>query len=257
MPKPRFVTAGAVGNEIAAELAPVAEAAGYSTFWVNDTPGADSIAVLAHVARVTTRMRLGTGVIPIDRRSPSEIIGAVSRLDLPNDRLLIGIGSGARRTGSLSLVAEGVRALQEAGLRVAVGALGDRMVALGARDADAILLNWLTPEWAKQSAMRVQSLVTGTSAAEIVAYVRVGLPPSEQAVRQEAARYAGIPQYAAHFQRMGVDAFDTCIVGEPADIAYRLHQYHACLDETVIRAVASSESVEDYLDVLEAGRPSV
>ena len=66
--------------------------AGRDSFWVNDTPGADSLERLAAAACVTSRIRLGTGVIPLDRRPAGEIIARVRELALPTERLILGVG---------------------------------------------------------------------------------------------------------------------------------------------------------------------
>ncbi|MEZ4506207.1 MAG: hypothetical protein R2848_10320 [Thermomicrobiales bacterium] len=110
---------------------------------------------LRRAAEVTSRIRLGVGVIPIDRRSPDSIVQAIEQSTLPKDRLIVGVGAGGELYGSLDNVRGAVRTIREqAGVPVAVGALGPRMVALAAREADAVLLNWLTPRQAKLSPRR-------------------------------------------------------------------------------------------------------
>src|SRR6185295_17205323 len=89
-----FGIAGALDIEVAARLAEAAEAAGYASFWANDTPGGDGLASLAAAAKRTTRIKLGVGVIPIDRSPAEQIASHVKELGLPEDRLLLGIGSG-------------------------------------------------------------------------------------------------------------------------------------------------------------------
>jgi alkanesulfonate monooxygenase SsuD/methylene tetrahydromethanopterin reductase-like flavin-dependent oxidoreductase (luciferase family) len=251
-----FGVAAAVGPAVVRELARRAEDAGYSTFWVNDTPGADGLEMLGAASHVTSSIRLGVGVIPVDRRPAAEIVEAVRRLDLPTERLVVGIGSGARLAGSLDLVKSKADALRAAtGTPVAIGALGDRMISLAGRVADGVILNWLTPAWARRSRELLGSR-EGNRDCEIVGYVRVGLERSRRQVEKEAAHYAAIPQYARHFSRMGVEAVDTCVIGDPAHIAVRLAKFDRVLHETVVRAIAAEESLQEYVEVLQAGAPN-
>ena len=127
--------AAAVGPQLAARLAPAVEAAGFHALWVNDTPGNDALAVLAAAARETESLVLATGVVPVDRRPPAEILDRVSALALPEDRLLLGIGSGGRREGALALVADAAAADR---IRDFSRADGDR-IDLGQVDADPTL----------------------------------------------------------------------------------------------------------------------
>src|SRR6478752_3490356 len=151
-----FGIAAATLSSLVAPLAAAAEANGYDTFWVNDTPGSDGFEGLRLAASVTSTIRLGIGVIPIDRRPPDSIVTAIEEKGLPKDRLIVGIGAGAELYGSLDNVRGAIHIIRDgAGLPVAVGALGPKMVALAAKEADAVLLNWLTPRQAKLSAQEV------------------------------------------------------------------------------------------------------
>lgn len=247
-----FGVAGAVPADSISALARRAEELGYATFWTNDTPSGDGLAGLAAAARVTTSIRLGVGVIPIDRKPGPVIAAQIEELGLPVDRLIVGIGSGGLTTGALNAVGEGIEQLHAAGgIRVAVGALGPRMVNLGAREADAVLLNWLTPAQATASAREIRAL----GSAEVIGYVRVALPEGEGRLREEAGRYASYPAYAAHFDRMGVTAFETCLCGAPSLLRSGFPAWEAPMDEVVVRAIAGEESTESYLRVLEAMAP--
>src|SRR5262245_23670555 len=117
-----FGMAGALAPELIGAVAAAAEAQGYDSFWVNDAPGADSLERLATAAGLTNRIRLGTGVIPLDRRPAGEIIARVRELALPTERLIIGVGSGGGRSGSLARVREALNAFRgELGAPVVVG----------------------------------------------------------------------------------------------------------------------------------------
>src|SRR5215212_10729996 len=152
-----FGVAGALAHDVIRALAPAAEAAGYHTFWVNDTPHGDGLAALQAAAEVTSEILLGVGVIPLDRQPAEEIARRVDELGLPQQRLIVGIGSG-NPSGGLARVEEGVATLEELlEAPVVVGALGPNMCALAGRSSDGVLLNWLTAEYVAPSAATVSA----------------------------------------------------------------------------------------------------
>jgi alkanesulfonate monooxygenase SsuD/methylene tetrahydromethanopterin reductase-like flavin-dependent oxidoreductase (luciferase family) len=250
-----FGIAAAVPQELIAPLAKAAEESGYSTFWVNDTPGADGIQALRRAGEETSSIRLGVGVIPLDRRTPDEIAARIVELELPVDRLMIGLGSGGAHSGSLDLVERGIVEVRDlTGCSVAVGALGMKMIELAARLADGVILNWLTPDWASRSAALAKGSQVGHRP-EVIGYVRTALTESRPKLKAEGERYASFPSYARHFARMGVDAIDTCVMGSAEEIGAGLRSFDAELDETVVRAIVAKDSLESYMAVLNAGRP--
>ena len=103
-------------------LAPRIERLGFDALWLNDVPGGDSLAGLRGVAGVTGRLRLATGVIPLDRRPAATL----DLTGLPADRTAIGIGSG-RAPHPLGLVEAAVASLRTVtDAAIVVGALGRR-----------------------------------------------------------------------------------------------------------------------------------
>ena len=133
-----------------------AEAAGYTSFWVNYPGSVDGLAALALAAAETTRIALGVGVIPLHTHGPDRIIADVRAHALPLDRLLLGVGS--PNPGSLARVRAGIAALRAAlPSRLYVAALGPRMCHLAGEVADGVLFNWLTPEHARTSAEWVRA----------------------------------------------------------------------------------------------------
>src|SRR5919107_2555688 len=124
-----FGVAGALPHDVIRVLAPAAEAAGYHTFWVNDTPNGDGLASLRVAADVKSEILLGVGVIPLDRQPADVIASRVNELGLPQQRLIVGIGSGNPQ-GGLARVQEGATTLEERlEAPVVVGALGPNMCA--------------------------------------------------------------------------------------------------------------------------------
>lgn len=237
--------AATLGPELVARLAPEVERAGFHALWVNDTPGADALAALRAAAAVTDRLVLATGVLPVDRRGVDDILSAAD--GIPEDRLVLGIGSGSARAGALALVRDTARALRErTAARMVVGALGPRMRRLAAADADGALLSWLPPEVAAAQADRIHA---ENLDAWVALYVRTSADDGGRARRDaEAARYATYPAYAANFARLSVDPAET-VLPLPGDDGIRpgLARYREAVDEVVLRAKTASDAFDDLV----------
>jgi len=252
-----FGIAAATLASLVAPLAAAAEANGYDTFWVNDTPGSDGFEALRQAAEVTSSIRLGIGVIPIDRRPASEIVKAIDEKQLPKERLIVGVGAGGELYGSLDNVRAAVQMVRtDAGVPVAVGALGPRMVAMAAKEADAVLLNWLTPRQAKLSTQEIRNRQGEGRHCEVIAYVRVALPEGFEQLTGEGDRYASFPPYARHFARMQAQPLQTCTYGTREKIQTGLIAFDKHVDETVVRAVSDRETLDAYMGILKTAKPS-
>lgn len=238
--------AGALGTDVIARIARRAESAGFHALWVNDTPDGDALAALAAAAAVTERLVLATGVVPLDRRSADEVVDAVARIDAPDDRIRLGVGSGAARTGQLALVRDGVRRIRDGrAVGVVVGALGPRMRALAARDADGPLLSWLTPDAAAAQSREAHELA---ATARVCLYVRTAIDETgRKRMHEEAARYAAYPNYAANFARLGF-GIDETVLPAPGDddITTGLTGYLGAVDEVVLRAIPADDAGDAY-----------
>jgi alkanesulfonate monooxygenase SsuD/methylene tetrahydromethanopterin reductase-like flavin-dependent oxidoreductase (luciferase family) len=246
--------AGSLGPDAIARIAPEAENAGFHTLWINDTPDGDALAALAAAARVTRRLHLATGVVPVDRRPAESIAAEVASLGLPLDRLTLGIGSGMAKEGALARVRQAIGVLHDAGVpRVVVGALGPKMRRTGAERAEGVLLNWLPPTEAHAQADALHAI---SPAAHVAVYVRTAIVAgARERLDAESARYASFANYAANFERMGVDAADTTI-RDVTELADALEGYTAAADEVVLRAVVPDDTVEAYLDFVRRTAPS-
>jgi alkanesulfonate monooxygenase SsuD/methylene tetrahydromethanopterin reductase-like flavin-dependent oxidoreductase (luciferase family) len=254
-----FGVAGALPHDVVRTLASAAEAAGYHTFWVNDTPNGDGLAGLRAAAQVTSQIQLGVGVIPLDRQPADVIARRVDELALPQERLIVGIGSGNPR-GGLERVREGAATLEERiEAPIVVGALGPNMCAMAGRSSDGVLLNWLTAEYVAPSAAIVTAAARDSSRPRplILGYVRTVFGPGAREVfTEEAGRYGGYPAYAANFTRMGTPAEATAVIGETAaEIQAGLASFTGELDETVVRAITGEESADAYMALLVAAAP--
>lgn len=236
--------AGTLGPAAIAQIAAAAERAGLYALWVNDTPGGDALAALHAAAKSTDHLVLGTGVVPLDRRTPDEIL--IEADGLPEDRLMLGIGSGQASGPVLAAVGNAVdtlRARTAAG--IIVGALGPKMRALAAEHADGMLLNWLPPDAAAAQSAQAHESAPG---AHVALYVRTALDDGGMPrLRAESERYAGFPKYAANFARLGVTA-DQTVLTPGSD---GLSTYRKAVDEVVLRAMTASDKVTDYVRFVE------
>ena len=254
-----FALFAATAGDVIRAAAREAEALGYTSFWVNHPGSTDGLAALALAAAETRRVDLGVGVIPLHTRGPASIVQGVREQKLPLPRLLLGVGSPNPK--SLERVRDGVAALRaELSTRVIVAALGPKMCRLAGEVADGVLLNWVTPEYARQSADIVRE---GAAAAKrktptIYAYVRLALGAAGRArTAEEADRYAGIPAYGANFARMGVKPVETAIaVDSPAEVGPALARWRGAVDEVVLRAVTAHDTSEETLALVRAAKPA-
>lgn len=245
--------------EIIRASAREAEALGYSSFWVNHPGSVDGLAALAFGARETKSIELGIGVIPLHTRGPEAIVQGVRAAALPLDRLLLGVGSPNPK--SLARVRDGVAALRaQLKTRVIVAALGPKMCRLAGEIADGVLFNWLTPEHARVSAgwVREGAAAAGRQTPTVFAYVRLALGAKAcEKLAEEGGRYAAIPAYGAHFERMGVKPVDTCIGAQKAgEIPTALGKWQGVVDEVVLRAITGDDTIEENLALLRAARPA-
>jgi alkanesulfonate monooxygenase SsuD/methylene tetrahydromethanopterin reductase-like flavin-dependent oxidoreductase (luciferase family) len=253
-----FAVFAGVAADIIRACAREAEALGYGSFWVNHPGATDGLASLGEAAKVTRRIELGVGVIPLHTRGPESIAAGVRAQALPLDRLLLGIGS--PNPGSLARVRAGVAELRGSlQTRLVVAALGPKMCRLAGEIADGVLLNWVTPEHARRSADLVRE---GAAAArrpvpKIFAYVRLAVgAAAHERLRGEAGRYAAIPAYGANFERMGVKPETTAIAAHaPDEVAPALAKWRGVVDEVVLRAITAADTVEENLALVRAARP--
>lgn len=265
-----FGIASASSPDVIQASAMAAESLGYDSFWVNDTSSGDGLTALARAAAVTSHIPLGVGVIPLSRRTPASIIEQVrsltappmegEQLRLPVDRLRLGVGSGSG-LGAIERVRTGIRMLKTALDRdIIIAALGPKMCRLAGEESDGVLLNWLTPEYARTLSGIVDAgaAAAGRKPPERYAYVRVALgPEAAQRLSQESAFYAGIPAYAAHFVRMGVTPMEASIAADTPDaLQSALRAWDGVLDQVIIRAITAHDTTEEFLALARAAAPS-
>src|SRR3954453_851265 len=188
-----FGVSALIDRDFIPELAATAERHGYHSFWVNDVEGANGLEQLARAQTATTSIRLGVGVLPVDRWSNDEVNKMMSRLHLDPDRVTLGIGAGTLHQGSLEAVRSlAVELEASSSARVLIGALGPKMCALAGEVADGVLLNWVIPSVAKETGdlTIAAASAAGRSKPEVTAYVRTAASPdAADRLDRESASY--------------------------------------------------------------------
>jgi len=248
--------AGATPAETVRAVARAAEHAGLHALWLNETPGVDALAALAEAAAVTDRLRLGVGVIPLDRSPADSIVERVERAGLPLDRLVLGVGSGGAPHAA-AVVEAGVRALR--GLvdaPIVVGGLGPRVRRVGAELADGVLLNWLPPSTAVEARDEAVSQAerAGRPRPLVALYARTAVDAAAHpALVAEAERYAAFPGYAANFARIGRGPLDGSILAtDGASLRARIADYAGAVDELVLRAITLGNAPDEIRRIIDA-----
>ena len=169
-------------------LATLAEERGYETFWVPEG-GANALVQLTAIATATSRIKLGTGILPIFSRTPTLLAMSAGGLDaISRQRFILGLGVGhqgsvekghgipfrrpmTRIRETVEIVRRLLRGenvtydgrvfnLQDSGLSftpvrpdvpIYLAALGPKMIEMAGETADGVLLNWASPSYLEQA----------------------------------------------------------------------------------------------------------
>ena len=213
-----------------------AESLGYTDLFVPDIRGADpdpdgppltgrdAFVSLGAMFASTTSIFGAVGVAAVIFHQPTALALAASTLNEVSDgRFTLGVGvshaEAAARAGVAfpasplatmeSWVADlGARSRHGMGFGgdwpILVGALGPRMVDLGARNADGVVLNWLTvEETAKTVTASKEAAAINNRDGRTVLYIRV--MPDELAMT-DAINYDAMANYHRHFVNQGLSS---------------------------------------------------
>jgi probable F420-dependent oxidoreductase len=233
----------ALGTPTVVQAAAAAAERGYGSYWAAETTGPEAFTLLAGVGARHPGLGLGTGVVPIQFRTPQTAAMAAATLQAldPEREVLLGIGlSSPIITQQWHGVAYGDRPLArireyvallraclsgepvtfdgdfwscrgfrlgvrlgERRPRIVVAALNPGMLRLGGEVADGVLLNYVPPAHVGWSVEQVRS----GGPATIYAYVHVGVGERNEDTlslgRRDLFTYASAPAYQASFERAG------------------------------------------------------
>jgi alkanesulfonate monooxygenase SsuD/methylene tetrahydromethanopterin reductase-like flavin-dependent oxidoreductase (luciferase family) len=240
-----------------ARLAAGLELLGYDELWANDGRLGSGLATLAAAVGGTERIDLCLGVAPLSNRSAAEIAAEVEHLELPHDRLVLGIGTGSG--SSLSVVRDAVGELRRRlpDVRLGIAALGPRMCALGGEVADVVLLNWSFPDRIAWSRERIAAgaAEAGRPMPRVAAYVRVAIGPGALArLTAEGERYRDRPRpYTRLFdaQEATQRGLPGVAAEKPTEVPALLAPYRATLDSCVVRPLAADPGATGWLEIAE------
>ena len=262
-----------------AALARGGEAQGYSGVFLPEIAGRDAFVALTALAGETSTLWLGTGIVPMNARTPQvTAMAAATAHERSGGRVILGLGTGPAAAGALDRLRDLVLALRalfrgeavvldgrevrlslslESPPQIWISALGPKAVALAGEVADGVLLNWCPPERVERvrSQLAVGAARVGRDPATVTvaAYIRASLgqdPTAAMIALQDAAgEYAGYPAYARQFDEAGL--------GQEAGLAAAAHAARRPLDvpERLVHAVALTGDqarvrarLQDYLD---------
>jgi probable F420-dependent oxidoreductase len=217
----------AAGDVVA--FARSAEAAGYDTFWTQETAGRDPFALLGHLAGITRRIQLGVGIAVIYGRDPVAMrAGAATVHELSGGRMLLGLGASHRDTvsnvrghdyrGPLSAMRDYLAAYRAAPYRaplpfgeppLVLAALRERMRSLAATEAEGAF-PYLVPRsylaGARQhldDAARAAGRGRPTLIVSQACLLEADAVAARSAARAYLDRYLGLPNYLASLREAG------------------------------------------------------
>jgi alkanesulfonate monooxygenase SsuD/methylene tetrahydromethanopterin reductase-like flavin-dependent oxidoreductase (luciferase family) len=152
-----FAISGLTEPERIRSLATAAERLGYDNFWITVRAGeTDPVAVAAAALEATERVEVGLGLIPLDAFPAGPTARSIAALPMA-ERVVVGLGVGGHVEGAAPFWSEGATQFKASApdLKIAVGSYGPQVLARGGALADAVLLNWMTPERVRWAVDRV------------------------------------------------------------------------------------------------------
>ena len=92
-----FGSLGVLGPRAVTEIAQIAQSLDYKSFWTVEATGTDAFTLLGSVANAVSPMDLGTGIIPIQIRTPALTAMTAATLQslAPTQNIWLGIGTSA------------------------------------------------------------------------------------------------------------------------------------------------------------------
>lgn len=205
----------------AGEFAARLESLGYSALWMPETMGRNPFVHAAYLFTQTERLIIATGIANIYHRHPGMMKQSQMTLaEQSEGRFLLGVGvshaplvSGARGleygkpVATMRAYLEGMEASPYAAVspaeppKTVLAALGPKMLALAAEKADGAHPYWTTPEHTAQA----REILGPEKLLCVEQKICLERDPSKarETARAALAMYAGLPNYANNWKRMG------------------------------------------------------
>ena len=227
--------------------------------WSNDHPGALGLETLAVFAEAAPDLDLGVAVMALDRHAPDDVAAHLERLDLPTDRLSIGIGAGFSER-PLTRMREALSELRAAlpEVRLVLASMGPKMCRLAGSSYDGAFFNWMTPEFAEGARAHVEAgaAEVGRQRPPVLGYVRTAVgPDAAERLAKEESFYRDLHAgYRNHFDRLGEPEGTVGVAAPDAESAERELAAYEALDVTVVRGLASA-TTEAMTALAEAAAP--
>lgn len=219
------------------------EPLGYSTLYLPEAGqvnpegnliGRDPFVTLAAVFEATTTLVGGVGVAPtIVHRMAQLALRAATLSEQSGGRFHLGIGVSHREAAArfgIEFPASPLGAVRDAldelthwrtrlsfgsSFPILVGALGPRMVTLGAAAGDGVVLNWLTPQTTRSTLSLVKDAAPVSTTALSVLYIRIG---HVDTMRTDAVNYDRMVNYHQHFVAQGLDTPEAIVASTCLDM---------------------------------------
>lgn len=222
---------GSLGPGAVAELAVLAEACGYGSFWLNVFGSdVDPAAGLEQALQRTTRIEVGVGLFPLDRFPVAELAPRLAAIGPAMSRAIVGLAAGQVKQGVVPITQTAIETVRAAvpTCRIATGGYGPNMLALGGRSADAILGNWLTPErldWLLEQ-VRAGAQQVGRAPPPLYLYHRAAVGAgATQRLKDELAAYRRYPVHERHQAAMGNPDWIGVAANDKRDVSPQLEPY--------------------------------
>ncbi|MFT6117655.1 MAG: putative F420-dependent oxidoreductase [Candidatus Azotimanducaceae bacterium] len=236
-----FGSLGVLGPKAATDIAVSAQKLGYKSFWTVEANGTDAMTLLGAVAAAAPGLALGTGILPVQLRTPPLTAMSAATLQAlnPDADVLLGLGvsapgilqqHGIKATDKpIGLMREYVALLREClsgesvtfegdyfqvkrfrlGIppsertpKIVLAALNPQMLKLAGEIADGVLLNYLPASHVGPSIEQVRKGGNAT----IYAYVHAAVGALERranSARRDLFNYAMADGYARMFRQAG------------------------------------------------------
>ena len=236
-----FGSLGVLGPRAIVDIARMAEEMGYQSLWTVEATGTDAFSLLGAAAIAAPSLDLGTGIVPIQLRTPSLAAMTAATLQAlsPDVDIWLGVGVSApgilrahgvaAATRPIAMMREYVALLREClsgesvtfegdfwqvkrfqlGVRlgerrpkIVMAALNPQMLRLAGEIADGVLLNYIPAAHVPASIAQVRS----GGGAKIFAYVHAAvgdLERSARSARKDLFNYAMADGYANMFKAAG------------------------------------------------------